>query len=173
MESTNAAYGIYTEDVPITDVVRALNAAGFDNEDICLMLARTHPISTIVRQAGIRSADRQASAVAAKVIEWLSEFGAVVIRTFGFFIRSQAFLRALMAARETPALCGSTETLIGLGFSEKDAVRLEDQLCQAGVLVYVACSESSRARWASEMLYRIGAQEAAELDLVQETVTAA
>ena len=173
MESTSAAYGVYAEDVPVADVVHALDDAGFSKLDICLMLARTHPISTIVREAGMRNADREASAVAAEVIEWLSEFGAVVIRTFGFFIRSQTFLRALVTTRETPALCGSSETLIGLGFSEEDAERLEGQLCQARVLVYVACSESARASWAREMLQQIGAQETAELVLGREARTAA
>jgi len=173
METTNAAYGIYGEDVQIAEVVHSLNDAGFNNEDICLMLARSHPISTIVREAGIRNANREASAVAAKLIDWLSEFGAVVIRTFGFFIHSQTFLRALVTTREAPALCGSSETLVSLGFSEKEAERLEDQSCQARVLVYVACSESSRASWAREMLQQIGAQETAELALAQETETAA
>jgi hypothetical protein len=173
MDPTNAAYGLYTEDVHVTDVVNALNDAGFDNEDICLMLARTHPISTVVREAAIRHADREASAVAAEVIEWLSEFGAVVIRTYGFFIRSQTFLRALVTTREAPALCGNYETLMDLGFSEGDAWRLENQLCEAGVLVYVACSENTKARWAREMLQGIGARETAELDLRQETETAA
>jgi hypothetical protein len=172
-ESTNAAYGVYAEDVPVTDIVRALMGVGFSKENICLVLARTHPISTIVREAGIRSADREASAVAAELIEWLSEFGAVVIRTFGFFIRSQIFLSALVTTREAPALCGSSGTLVGLGFSEEEAERLEDQLCQARALVYVACSESAKATWARETLYRIGAQETAELDLVRETETAA
>lgn len=172
-ECPSAAYGVYPEDVPVNDIVRAIVDAGFSKENICLVLARTHPISTIVREAGIRSADREASAVAAELIEWLSEFGAVVIRTFGFFIRSQTFLSALVTTREAPALCGSSETLIGLGFSEGEAERLEDQLCQARVLVYVACSESAKATWAREMLCSIGAQETAELDLVQETETAA
>jgi hypothetical protein len=173
IESTNAAYGVYGEDVPVSDVVHVLNNAGFENENICLMLARTHPISTLVRQASFRNADREAAAVAAELIEWLSEFGAVVIRTFGFFIRSQTFLRALVTTRETPALCGSAETLVGLGFSEEEAERLEDQLGQARVLVYVACSERGKAKWAQEMLQQIGAQEAAELDLHRETEAAA
>jgi hypothetical protein len=173
MESMSAAYGVYAEDVPITDVVHTLSDAGFSKETICLVLARTHPISTIVREAGIRSADREASAVAAELIGWLSEFGAVVIRTFGFFIRSQMFLSTLVTTREAPALCGSSETLVGLGFSEEDAERLEDQLSQARVLVYVACSESGRATFARAMLYRIGAQETGKFDLVQETQTAA
>jgi alkanesulfonate monooxygenase SsuD/methylene tetrahydromethanopterin reductase-like flavin-dependent oxidoreductase (luciferase family) len=173
MESTNAAYGIYAEDVQVKDVVYALNDAGFNNEELCLMLARTHPISAIVRGASIRDTDREATALAAGLIEWLSEFGAVVIRTSGFFIRSQTFLRALVVTREAPALCGSSETLMCLGFPERDAERLEDQLCEAGVLVYVACSKSVQAKWAREILQQMGAQETAELHLGRETENAA
>jgi hypothetical protein len=172
-DNTNAAYGVYSEDVQVNDVVHVLNDMGFDNEDICLMLARTHPISNVVREAAFRSTDREASAVAAALIEWLSEFGAVVIRRFGFFIRSQPFRRALVTTREAPALCGNFETLMDLGFPRNDAERLEGQLCEAGALVYVACSESTQARCASEMLQRIGAQEAAELNLMSESETAA
>jgi hypothetical protein len=126
MESASAAYGVYAEDVPVTDVVHALNDAGFNKEDICLMLARTHPISILVRQASIITTDREATAITAGLIEWLSEFGAVVIRTFGFFIRSQTFLSAIVTTRDAPALCGNSDTLIGLGFPEKDAWRLEN-----------------------------------------------
>jgi len=173
MDNNNAAYGIYAQDVQVLDVVHALNMAGFNNEDMCLMLARTHPISTVVREAAFRHSDREASAMTALLIEWLSEFGAVVIRTFGFFIRSQTFRRALVTTREAPALCGNFETLMDLGFSHNDAWRLEDQLCEAGVLVYVACSESGRAKWAREMLQQNGARETAELELGRETRTAA
>jgi len=173
IEAANAAYGVYAEDVPVTDVVLALNCAGVHNEDICLMLARSHPLSTIVREAGLLNVNREASAVAADVIEWLAEFGAVVIRTFGFFIRSRTFLHALETTRKSPALCGSSGTFIGLGFSEEDAERLEVQLSQARVLVYVACSESGKATWTKEMLERLGAQETAELYLGQTIEMAA
>jgi hypothetical protein len=172
MDSTNAAYGVYAEDVQIADVVDALNEAGFDNQDICLMLARTHPISTVVREAAFRNTDREASALATGLIDYLSEFGAVVIRKFGFFIRSQTFHRALVTTREAPAFCGNFETLMDLGFSENDAERLEDQLREAGLLVYVACSERAQARCASEMLQRIGARETAELDLGRDSTAA-
>jgi hypothetical protein len=173
MENMSAAYGVYTEDVPVNYVVHALNDAGFNKESICLMLARTHPISTVVREAGIRNTDREASVVAAELIDWLSGFGAVVIRTFGFFIRSQIFLRALVTTREAPALCGSSETLMSLGFSQEDAERLDDQLCQTRVLVYVSCSESAEATRARQMLARIGAEETAQIELYRPKFTVA
>jgi hypothetical protein len=164
MENTNAAYGVYAEDVQVCAVVRTLNDAGFGNEDICLMLAGTHPISTVVRDASLLNSEREATTVTTTLINWLSEFGAVVIPTVGFFIRSPTFFRALVTARDAPALCGSSKTLMDLGSSEEDAERLQDQLCEHGVVVYVACSETARASWAMELLRRMGAQETAELD---------
>ena len=51
--TTAAAYGIYSQDVVLTDIVRNLNQAGFENEDICMMLAPTHPIASVVRDASL------------------------------------------------------------------------------------------------------------------------
>ena len=160
----SAAYGLYPHDVPLHDVVRTLNQAGFDNEDICMMLSPAHPISSVVRDASFLNTEREASAVTAGLIGWLSEFGAVVIPTIGFFIRSQQFFRALVVAKDSTALCGNTRPLVSLGFSEIDAERYENQLREVGVLVYVACQESARTGWARELLSRTGAVEASTLE---------
>ena len=162
--NSTAAYGMYPQEVALHDVVHTLNQAGFENEDICMMLAPTHPIATIVREASILNSEREASAVTAGLIGWLSEFGAVVIPTVGFFIRSQAFFHALVVAKDAPALCGSTKTLVGLGFPENDAERFETQLREVGVMVYVSCAESAKTGWAREMLLRTGARETATLE---------
>ena len=159
-----AAYGLYTQDVALTDIVRNLNQAGFDNEDICMMLSPAHPIASIVRDASLFNTEREASAVTAGLIGWLSEFGAVVIPTVVFFIRSQAFFHALMVTREGPSLCGNARTLVGLGFSEEEAGRFEGQLGDLGVLVYVSCPEGAKTLWAREVLRHTGAQEAATLE---------
>jgi hypothetical protein len=164
MAMNAAAYGIYPQDVALNEVVRNLNQAGFGNEDICMMLSPTHPIASMVRDASLFNTEKEASAVTAGLIGWLSEFGAVVIPTVGFFIRSQAFFHALMVAREAPALCGNARTLVGLGFSEEEAERFEDQLEQLGVLVYVSCTEDAKTLWAREVLRHTGAQEAATLE---------
>ncbi len=161
--STAAAYGIYSHDVALTDIVRNLNQAGFENEDICMMLSPAHPIASIVRDANLFNTEKEASAVTAGLIGWLSEFGAVLIPSVGFFIRSQAFFHALMVAREAPALCGNARTLVGLGFSEEEAERFEDRLEDLGVLVYVSCAEGAKTLWAREVLRHMGAQEAATL----------
>ncbi|MFZ0300623.1 MAG: hypothetical protein WAM13_19905 [Candidatus Sulfotelmatobacter sp.] len=163
-ESTAAAYGFYPRDIALTDVVRNLNLAGFENESICMMLPPGHPIASIVRNASFYNAEKEASAATAGLIGWLSEFGAVLIPTVGFFIRSQAFFHTLMVAREAPALCGNAKTLIGLGFSEEEAERFEDQLGDLGALVYISCAESAKTLWAREVLRHTGAREAATLE---------
>jgi hypothetical protein len=162
--NTAAAYGMYSQDVALNDIVHTLNQAGFENEDICMMLSPTHPIAATVRDASLFNTEREASAVTAGLIGWLSGFGAVLIPTVGFFIRSQAFFHALMVAREAPALCGNARTLVGLGFPEDEAERFENQLRQLGVLVYVSCAERAKTFWAREVLQHTGAQEAATLD---------
>jgi hypothetical protein len=161
--SSPAAYGIYSQDVALADVVHTLNQAGFENNDICIMLAPSHPIASMVREASLFSPGREENAVTAGLIGWLSAFGAVLIPTVGFFIRSQAFLHALMSARETPALCGNARTLVGLGFSEVDAEKYEGQFRRVGVLVYVSCCESAKTLWAQEVLRHTGARETATL----------
>jgi hypothetical protein len=161
--SAFAAYGTDLGDVALLDVVCGLNRAGFANEDICMLLSPSHPVATTVRDARILGADREESAIGARMIGWVSEFGAVVIPTVGFFIRSQAFFRALLIEQDLPALSRGSGTLLGLGFSEIDARRLGRQLSDFGSLVYVSCQEKARAEWAIEVLRGTGALEVASL----------
>jgi hypothetical protein len=162
--TTGAAYGMYAHDVALNEVVHTLNQAGFDNEDICMMLSPSHPIATLVRDASLFNSECQTNAVTAGLIGWLSGFGAVLIPTVGFFIKSQAFFHALMVSRDAPALCGNARTLVGLGFSELEADRYEGELRKVGVLVYVSCGEFAKTQWACEVLRHTGARESAILD---------
>ncbi len=167
-----AAYGIYSNDVALTDIVHNLNQAGFDNEDICMMVSAGHPIASAVRDASLFNSEKESSSVSADLIGWLSKFGAVLIPQVGFFIRSQAFFHALMTSREASVLCGNCNTLVGLGFSPEDAKRFEDELEELGVLVYVSCSESAKTLWAREVLRHAGAREASTLQESSAAVAA-
>lgn len=162
--NTAAAYGIYSQGVALADIVRNLNLAGFENESICMMLSAGHPIASIVREASIFKTEKESSAVAERLIGWLSEFGAVTIPTVGFFVRSQAFFHALMVARDDSPLCGNARTLVGLGFTEQEAEKYESQLNQLGVLVFISCADGAKAHWAREVLRHSGAEEAATLE---------
>lgn len=162
--STPAAYGIYPHDVELQQVVQMLNQSGIGKEDICMMVSPSHPIATIVREANNLSAEPRANATAAGLIGWFMKFGAVMIPTVGLYIRSQAFLHALGVKKDSAAPRANSRVLVGLGFSESDALRFERQLRQVGVLIYVTCSENEKTTRAIELLQRTGACETAALE---------
>lgn len=157
-----AAYGMYTRTVALPDVVGALNSAGFAKEDICMVLSPAHPDAAAMRDASLLDTDLESTS-SARTIGWFSRFGAVVIPTVGFFVRSQAFLQALFADQNAPTLSRGSRTLLGLGFSEDDAKRLDHQLCDVGAMVYVSCGEGTRADGAIQLMRSTGAREAASL----------
>src|SRR5260370_40938107 len=159
--STRAACGMYAEDGALQQVVQTLNQSGFDKEAICMMVSPRHPIATTVREANVLNAEPETSAAAAGLIGWLMKFGAVMIPTVGLFIRSQAFLQALVVRKYSPNAYGNAKALVALVFSEGDAQRFEHQLRRPAPLVYVACEENSTTTWAVELLRRTGARETA------------
>jgi hypothetical protein len=142
MANGTAAYGMYPRNVALPEVVYALNRAGFGNEDICMVLSPAHPVATVVRDAQLLDAKPEESATSARMIGWFSEFGAVVIPTVGFFIRSQAFFHALLIEQNFPAMSRGSRTLVGLGFSEDEAKRL-------------ATSYATWARWSTSHVRKI------------------
>jgi hypothetical protein len=161
-----AAYGLYSQDVVLRDVISTLNQAGFGNEDICVMLSPTHPISGVVRDARILYPERKtnlSAGLSASMIGWLSKFGAVLIPTVGFFARSRAFFHAMMAGMDSPASCASSRTLVALGFPQFEAERFEDHLHRRGAMIYISCHEEARSNWAIQLLQRTGAQKTATL----------
>jgi len=160
-----AAYAMYPRNVALPEVVSALNQAGFENQDICMVLSPAHPVATAVGDSTFGEVAPEDSAISARMIAWFSKFGAVVIPTIGFFIHSQAFFQGLMAEQNSPAMSRGSRALLGLGFSEEEAKRLGHQLCDVTALIYVQCKGSAKATGAIELLRRTGAKEASGLGL--------
>src|ERR1700757_1900877 len=96
IRSGTAAYGMYSRNVALPEVVSALNRAGYHNENICMVLSPAHPDAAIFQE---NTVDVAGSATTARMIGWFSGFGAVVIPTVGVFVRSQAFLKALFTEK--------------------------------------------------------------------------
>ncbi len=168
-----AAYGMYSRDVALPEVVCALNRAGFDKENICMVLSPAHPDAAIFQDPGAEMAGAHACSSTARMIRWFSGFGAVVIPTIGVFIRSQDFLSALLGNQSPAPLSRGSRALMDLGFSQDDAQRLGTRLSDVGALVYVSCPESAKATGAIELLRRTGAQEASSLGSLQAAAAAA
>ena len=165
--SGTAAYGMYSRNVALPEVVSALNRAGYQNENICMVLSPAHPAAAIFHDTSIDAGQQSAT------IRWFSGLGAVVIPTVGVFVRSQAFLEALFAESSPSALSRGCRTLVDLGFTPDDAKRLGHQLYDVGALVYVACPENGTPTNAIELLRRTGAREASTLEAIQAAAAAA
>ncbi len=172
VNSGTAAYGMYTRNIALPEVVSALNRAGHNNENICMVLSPAHPDAAIFYDNTSEVEGTESSATA-QMIRWFSGFGAVVIPTVGVFVRSQAFLQALFTNKTPSALSGGSRTLVDLGFSTDDAKRLGHQLCDVTAMVYVSCAENTSANSAIELLRRTGAKEAASLEAIQAVAAAA
>ena len=164
-----AAYGMYSRDVALPEVVGALKQAGFDKQNICMVLSPAHPDAAIFQD----NASSPENSTTTRTIRWFSEFGAVVIPTIGIFIRSKDFYQALLTGQSSSPLSRGSGALMDLGFSFDDAKRLGHRLCDVGVLVYVSCSEVAKAKGAIELLRRTGAHEAASLPPLQAVAAAA
>jgi len=156
-----AAYGMYSRNIALPEVVCALNKAGFTNQDICMVLSPAHPDAVPLHDVSEFSTPAVDRTLSTRMIDWFSRFGAVVIPTVGLFVRSHAYLEAFLDEQNVPSLSQGSRTLIGLGFSQDDAKRLGSRLSDVGALVYVSCNESDKATGAIELLRRTGAQEAA------------
>jgi len=157
--NTFAAYALYSQTTGLERVTQALLQGGFDKESICMMLPPEHPIATVMRQASIDAIEGPGNAEAAGLIRWLSEFGAVLIPRFGFFIRSQEFFRTLMVGDAPPG-----GALAALGFSDEKVRSLNQALNNPGVLLYLSCPEKTKTGRALELLRGAGAQEAGLLN---------
>jgi hypothetical protein len=123
-----------------------------------MMVPAAHPIAAIMREASSGTVAGGANEQAAGVIRWISELGAVLIPSFGFFIHSRDFFRTLVG-EGSAARSGECGSLVALGFPEDKAKRVGNQL-RDGVLLYLSCPEAAETSWALELLRDTGAQEA-------------
>ena len=138
-----------------------------------MVLSPAHPDAEVVREPRIFHYKASERATSAQMIDWFSKLGAVVIPTVGLFINSESFLQALTAEPNVSRLSRGSQLLLGLGFSQEDAQRLGQQLCDFGALIYVACPESAKADGVIELLRDSGAREAASLGLFESPALAA
>ena len=137
-----------------------------------MVLSPAHPDAARVYDASSLAVADSDTTLSARTIDWFSKFGAVVIPTVGLFIRSQAYFQALLNEQSVPSLSQGGRTLIGLGFSQDDAKRLGQRLCDVGALIYVSCKEGDKANRVIELLRRTGAQEAASVEKLVAVATA-
>src|SRR5215469_4719305 len=89
LENRAAAYGFFPPESQLENVFRALNHAGFENTNLCLLVTADHPIAERVRSSTVQSPrDPVQSVEPEQILAWLSRYGAVLISEMGLFIGS-------------------------------------------------------------------------------------
>ena len=154
-----AAYGIYSRQVQLHAVISNLNRAGVSNQDICLLLAPTHPIAAQVRDMRSLATEPACRPALTGLLEWLSKLGAVAIADVGLFISSRFYLRAFMCATSGASGQRRWETLSNLGIPNPEIKRVGDQIEDAGSMLYVRCEGSRNPQEAVDVLRNAGALE--------------
>jgi hypothetical protein len=134
--STTAAYGIYPMEASIQGIIANLNEAGCPAEDVCVLMAPSHPVAQAVRDAKFSPMTLNSDAPASELLHWLSRLGAVIIPGVAFFVGSRVFLRAVLAPCPATLSSASTERLLGLGFSQHEADRYADRLNHDGIMIF-------------------------------------
>jgi hypothetical protein len=158
-QNKTAAYGIFSREAHLEQVLQSLQLAGFQKENICIFLTPTHPIAEKVQNMAIGpSSDGSAEEGATDVVAWLSQFGAVVIPGVGLFVGSREFLRALTQSDWAIAECDGG-MLTGLGIPQPHAARFETRVREDATLVFVSCDGYAQAQWAREILRRMPAEQ--------------
>lgn len=154
-ENKTAAYGLFRMEIRLDEVVKSLNSAGFETEDICVFLPPAHPIVEGVRNIRAAASEFEMEAGPEHMVSWLSTFGGVVIPDLGCFVGSREYLRALTQDNHLPDVAGNRGMLASLGIPERYAARVR----QGTSLVFVSCNGSAQSEWAREILRRLRAEE--------------
>lgn len=158
-ETRSAAYGFFPNDSHLESVLQTLNLAGFENEDLCVLIPAERLAARLKEMDYKVGHDSNKDASPVCVIAWLSTYGAVVIPDIGFFVGSRQYLQALAIAEEFLKK-SEKSVFVGLGISASDAARYESRMHDRASFVFVSCDDVPRSEWARELLSAMGAEEA-------------
>jgi hypothetical protein len=161
-ENRAAAYGFFPLESQLENVFRALNHAGFENTDLCVLLTAEHPIAERVRNCPTQMPRGPIqNAAPERVLGWLSTYGAVLIANVGLFVGSRDCLRVLSLPED---LLRSEMGVFGaLGIPPDEAARYRNRLRNNAAFILVNCEHFAHSEWARELLSTMGAEEASLL----------
>lgn len=161
-ENRSAAYGFFPLEAQLENVFRALNHAGFENADLCVLLTADHPIAERVRNCPAQMPHGPIqNAAPERVLAWLSTYGAVLIADVGLFVGSRDCLRVLSLPEDL--LRSETGVFGVLGIPPDEAIRYRNRLRNNAAFILVNCEHFAHSEWARELLSTMGAEEASLL----------
>lgn len=167
MASKNTAvFGIYADQLAVSEAVEALKHAGFRNTDISVLFPENtgskdfaHEKHTKAPEGAVAGAS--SGAIIGGALGWLAGIGALAIPGIGPFVAAGPILAMLSGIGAGGTLGGFTGALIGVGIPEYEAKRYEGRLRNGGILLSVHCDDSNWVKRAKEVLEHTGASDIA------------
>ena len=163
MAKNKVVFGIYTTRVGVEAAVDALKAAGFQNDDISVLMSEKVSTKEFATEKHTKAPEGAAEGAGAGIIiggalGWLAGIGALAIPGVGPFIAAGPIMATLAGAGAGATIGGIAGALIGMGVPEYEAKRYEGLVNKGGILLSVHSDSSGETKRAKEILERTGAE---------------
>jgi len=156
-KSPSAAVALYLSGVGLESLLDDLGCVGSKREDVCVVLPQTHSVSQTLHSLRSGTCSLDAAPEIESVIEWLSQFGAVIIPGVGMFVAGREFVGTLFGTANQSKAYGNA--VRDLGLPPAYVQHYEDWIRGGGVMVYVCCNGDGGIHPVAEVLEEAGAEE--------------
>jgi hypothetical protein len=156
-QTSPAAAGLFFSGVGLESLLDDLNHSGSRSEDVCVLLPQNHSVSQSLHTLRSGACSLDSAPEIASVIEWLSQFGAVIIPGVGMFVSGREFAGTLFGCGNGERACDNA--LQELGLATRCVRHCEDWLRGGGIVVYVSCAQDTELGLIASVLEEAGAEE--------------
>ncbi|HWG57729.1 MAG TPA: hypothetical protein VN661_01635 [Candidatus Acidoferrales bacterium] len=161
-----AVFGIYPAYDAVENAISALQAAGFRNTDISILLPENAGNKDFAHEKNTKApegatAGAASGAVIGGALGWLAGIGALAIPGIGPLIAAGPIVAALAGIGVGGAVAGIAGALIGAGIPEYEAKRYEGRIRGGGMLLSVHSDDSQWTKRAMAILEQTGAEDIA------------
>src|SRR2546423_1151821 len=139
-----AVFGIYRDQVSVSNAVDVLRAEGFRNTDISVLFPQNQGTKDFSHEKNTKAPEgattgATSGAVIGGGLGWLAGIGALAIPGLGPFIAAGPIMAALAGAGAGGVVGGITGALVGMGIPEDEAKRYEGRITERGILLSGQC----------------------------------
>ncbi len=162
-----AVFGIYRSAMRAEDAAAKLNAAGFSNEDISVLIPDNETSRRdFAHEKNTKAPEGTAGGAVAGgavggTLGLLAGIGALAIPGVGPLLAAGPLVAALAGIGAGGAVGSFVGALVGMGIPEYEARRYEGRVKDGGVLLSVHCDTSDEIKAAKQVLESTGAQDIA------------
>jgi len=159
-----AAFGIYSSNSAAEVAVDRLNAAGFSNQDVSVLMADRKGSKDFAAEKNTKAPEGATAGVGVGgavggTLGLLAGLGALAIPGVGPLIAAGPIMGALAGLGVGGTVGGLVGALVGLGIPEYEAKRYEGRVKDGGVLLSVHCDSSNEVSRAKDILKETGAED--------------